>query len=540
MFMRNSVSTTARFSCLLLLILLWSSPQASGQGLPWSAAATAAGDGYLPSPDPLTDGNAGATMEISSHIAVVGAFPSSQIFLLEKDPSTQLWQGAQIGDQATGIVGQIVGEDWFGYSISVDDETLAVSAPLHGTSGNAIGIVFIFRKDPLTGSWQQQAVLENPIPQPLDWFGLSVSLEGDVLAIGAPGDRDAQGVDGGGVFIYQREISGGDWILVDVLWNPSPSNASGDAFGESVILAGGRLAVGAPGTEGSSGEASAGCGYIFERSVTSGEFELIQVILNPDPAPGETMGRSMAFTETHLACGIPDDESAGVANGGSVYLYRREADTGVWVPASTDPAAAIPGHIPAADPQDLSNFGISVALSGNVLAVGAARDAVTGVPEAGSCSIYERDAIANQWTLRQQIDNPEPDQGDLFGFAIALDQHQLAVGVKMESINGLAGAGAAYLYERSGSFIRPDCNTDGSFNIADAINVLSYLFTGATTPDCRDACDANDDGALNLADAVMMLNDLFVPGSVSIPLPNPGCSIDPTEDSLDCSDYSCP
>jgi hypothetical protein len=36
----------------------------------------------------------------------------------------------------------------------------------------------------------------------------------------------------------------------------------------------------------------------------------------------------------------------------------------------------------------------------------------------------------------------------------------------------------------------------------------------------------------------MMLNDLFVPGSD--PIPNPGCSIDPTDDILDCIGYACP
>jgi len=97
------------------------------------------------------------------------------------------------------------------------------------------------------------------------------------------------------------------------------------------------------------------------------------------------------------------------------------------------------------------------------------------------------------------------------------------------------------LIERdSGSFIRPDCNADGAFNIADAIKILSVLFSGGLSPDCLDACDANDDGSLNLSDAVMMLNALYVPGSAPIPLPNPGCSIDPTDDTLDCNGYTCP
>ena len=525
---------------VVLFVLLMTCCDVRGQGMPWSVASTPAGGGYLPCPDPSTDANFGASMENSASLLVAGAFPSSQIFLAEKDPTTKQWVPALIGDLATPIPGQIVGQNWFGYSISADGDLLAVSAPLHGASGNAIGIVYIFGKDSQTGCWQQQAVIENPIPQPLDWFGMSVSLQGDLLVVGAPGDRNAQDVDSGSVFLFQRDESSGEWNLNQVIWNPAVVDPGEDSFGEKVCLVGDRLLVGAPGTSGPAGEVDAGCGYIFERSEASTSFQLLQVITNPDPAAGEAMGRAIAITDQHIAFGIPDDVQSGVANGGSVYLYRRDEGSGQWIPEETGALASIPGQIPSPDPQDVDNFGTSVALSGGVLAVGAPADAIAGVADAGSCAIFERDVSAGQWILRQQIQNPEPDAGDLFGFSISLDQNQLAVGVKMESINGLDGAGSAYLFQRSGTFIRPDCNADGSFNIADVIKVLSYLFTGATTPECQDACDANDDGALNLADAVMMLNDLFVPGSDQIPVPNPGCSIDPTADTLDCIEYTCP
>ena len=509
------------------------------QGAPWSAAATPAGGGYLPCPDPTTEANFGASMDASAQFLVVGAFPSSQIFLQEKDPLTQLWQPAQIGDLATSTPGQIVGENWFGYSISVDGDTLAVSAPLHGSPGNAIGIVYIFGRDVQTDSWQQQAVIDNPIPDPLDWFGMSISLQGNLLVVGSPGDRNAQGVDSGGVFIFVRDVTTDEWALEQVIWNPAASNPGADAFGEMVDLDVDRLVVGAPGTEGVGGEEAAGCGYIYQRSPVS--FDLQQVIPNPDPSAGEAMGRSLALTDHHLAFGIPDDLPAGVANGGSVYLYRHEPISGQWLPADTGAASAtIPGQISCPDPLDLDNFGIVVGLSGDVLAVGASGDEVDGFSGAGSCSIYERNATTGQWPLRQQLDNPEPGEGDQFGFALALDQNQLAVGVKLDAVNGIIGAGSAFLFERSGSFVRPDCNTDGAFNLADAIKILSILFTSGPGSDCRDACDANDDGSLNLSDAVMMLNDLYVPGSAPIPLPNPGCSIDPTDDTLDCSVYICP
>lgn len=94
---------------------------------------------------------------------------------------------------------------------------------------------------------------------------------------------------------------------------------------------------------------------------------------------------------------------------------------------------------------------------------------------------------------------------------------------------------------------RGDCNDDGTFNIADAVYVLSVLFPppgGAPAIRCADACDSNDDGQLNIADAVAALAELFPGPGGPAPLPAPGsstCGVDPTPDMLDCAGYlSCP
>lgn len=87
-------------------------------------------------------------------------------------------------------------------------------------------------------------------------------------------------------------------------------------------------------------------------------------------------------------------------------------------------------------------------------------------------------------------------------------------------------------------FTRGDCTADGAFNIADAITVLSLIFS-ATSVDCVDSCDANDDGAINVADAITVLTALFQQGA--IPFPTVACGGDPTLDLLGCSNYTpCP
>jgi hypothetical protein len=85
-------------------------------------------------------------------------------------------------------------------------------------------------------------------------------------------------------------------------------------------------------------------------------------------------------------------------------------------------------------------------------------------------------------------------------------------------------------------FVRGDSNSDGKLNIADPVYTLLYAFLGGEASTCLDTADSNDDNAIDIADAIFLLQYLFVQGPV-IPLPYPGCGIDPTIDDLDCSSY---
>lgn len=83
------------------------------------------------------------------------------------------------------------------------------------------------------------------------------------------------------------------------------------------------------------------------------------------------------------------------------------------------------------------------------------------------------------------------------------------------------------------SFIRGDRNGDGAIDIADAVGILGFLFSGETAS-CLDALDSNDDGGVNIADAVYLLDFLFTGGSPP-PAPHPNAGADPTADTLDCT-----
>jgi nucleoside-diphosphate-sugar epimerase len=82
-------------------------------------------------------------------------------------------------------------------------------------------------------------------------------------------------------------------------------------------------------------------------------------------------------------------------------------------------------------------------------------------------------------------------------------------------------------------FLRGDGNGDLTVDVADAVFILAYLFSGGPA-DCLDAIDTNDDGSNNIADAISALDFLFAGGSAPPP-PFPAPGSDPTSDALDCN-----
>lgn len=92
-------------------------------------------------------------------------------------------------------------------------------------------------------------------------------------------------------------------------------------------------------------------------------------------------------------------------------------------------------------------------------------------------------------------------------------------------------------------YLRGDCNEDGVFTLADALDLLDYLFPQSQpgpTLGCDDACDINDDGEHDLSDPITALDIMFVSGGMP-PAPFPGCGTDPTMDALGCDAHAgCP
>ncbi|MCX7790338.1 MAG: FG-GAP repeat protein [Chloroflexaceae bacterium] len=177
--------------------------------------------------------------------------------------------------------------DQFGYAVALTGNTLVASAPGEGGSG----AVSVF-----TGggaSWTQQAFLKAANAGTGDYFGAFVAIDGDILAVGAPGEASGNPADpndnsapnAGAAYVFTR--NGATWTQRGYL---KASNAQAeDLFGTSTAISGDTVVVGAPYEDGSGpapneSAPNAGAAYVFLSDDIAPNVTVEQAAGQPDPA----------------------------------------------------------------------------------------------------------------------------------------------------------------------------------------------------------------------------------------------------------------
>ncbi|WP_033925607.1 MBG domain-containing protein [Sphingomonas sp. 35-24ZXX] len=336
-----------------------------------------------------------------------------------------------------------------------------------------------------------------------DGFGSALSLDGNRLAVGAPGDDGfGNGLpDPGAVYLFSfadesfggavREATigsgytGGKTIAVplDVF----------DLFGTSVALDGNRMVVGARDDDGpNNAQTNTGAMYLFTfadadfnggklvGTIGAGYRSTVGLDLAAPVTPtsaqvggGDGFGSALSLDSFRLAIGAPNDDGSidGLTNAGAVYLFTFANDSD-FSGASLE---AVIGHgyvggknlfVTQIDAND--NFGSAVSLDGNRLAVGAPGDdgAGNGLTAGGAVYLFSfadvlfaggalEGIIGSGYTGGKNVSLASTlEDNDQFGSSVSLKDFGLAVGAPGDDGNGnsLADSGAAYLFTFADAF----------------------------------------------------------------------------------------
>ena len=314
----------------------------------------------------------------------------------------------------------------FGTSVSIDGDRAVVGAPeFDGIPEFAdCGAVYAFARSGT--SWSGVEIGGPCGPFSSDHFGTSVGISGTSLVVGAPRD-DGPGIDAGRAWIY---------TLVSGAWNREHEVAgslvtSWDVFGQAVAMSGNRVIVGAPqGFE--FGALNAGSAYAF----TFGTVRYTEHarLTGSEGSAGERMGRSVGVSGGYAVVGAWGDDDAGHSSG-SAYVFIGGT---AWSENS---------KLVASDASIEDEFGLSVAIDGDTIVVGAPRHDANG-EDTGAAYVFTR--FGSAWREQARLLASDGAAGDQFGFAVAVYGDSVIVGARFADGSG-ADAGAAYVFTRSGA-----------------------------------------------------------------------------------------
>lgn len=263
--------------------------------------------------------------------------------------------------------------EFYGWSVDVDGNRIAVGNPLDGEYGSA---VYIWRRT--SAFWSLEGVVSGEIPTSGN-LGCGVALRGDellvssrskveyhrfipatgrwvfqydvlsglngfsvpsriplaidddgVALVGDPYD-DTMGGDAGAVHVLERV--GGVWGVRATLFATAP--LPGAQFGYSVACRGPLLAAGAPGANSA------------ELIVRNGGWWSAAAVTASDAQPGDRFGESVAIATTatnlraSLLVGAPQHDAAG-ANAGAAYFFEVAHDAAVYCTSKVNSLGCLP------------------------------------------------------------------------------------------------------------------------------------------------------------------------------------------------------
>ncbi len=412
----------------------------------------------LPSDGALGD-YFGYSVAISGTTVIVGAYrdddnnaSSGSVYVFDTTTGQQLFKLLPSDGAAF---------DEFGRSVAISGTTAIVGASGDDDNGIESGSAYLF--DTTTG---QQLFKLLPSDGAADYvFGNSVAISGTTAIVGASGDDDS-GIESGSAYLF-------DTTTGQQLLKLLPSDGAAlDNFGFSVAISGTTAIVGAIG-DGDNGEFS-GSAYLFDTITGQQLFKL----LPNDGAADNVFGNSVAISGTTAIVGAWQDDYNGNQSG-SVYLFDTTTGQQLFKLLPSDGAAG-------------DYFGVSVAISGTTVSVGAYQDDDNG-SASGSAYLFDT-------TTGQQISKLLPSDGaagDYFGVSVAISGATVSVGAFFVQDNGF-GSGSSYLFTAP-SPCPPDLTNDGSLDFADVSAFLSAF--AANDP----IADYNADGQFNFFDVSAFL-----------------------------------
>ena len=179
-------------------------------------------------------------------------------------------------------------------------------------------------------------------------------MDGDYAVFGAYGTGSGVGA----AYVFQR--SSGVWAQVQKV----VPDGSSSSFGRAVSISGTTFVA-----YGSGDDSKPGAVHIYGR--TQGSWTLNQTLFSQTPQPQGYFGWAVSLDKNTLVVGAPNEDANSITYAGNVYVYERPDESSLFVLKKT-----LSGSVPNGVNGEF--FGSSVAVQGDILAVGSSKSNRTG------------------------------------------------------------------------------------------------------------------------------------------------------------------
>jgi len=387
--------------------------------------------------------------------------------------------------------------DGFGDSVSISGNTIVVGAMLEdsnavGVNGNqsnnlapSSGAAYVFVRN--GAGWSHQAYLKASNTESYDLFGASVSISGDTIVVGAPGeDSNSIGVNGnqnnnlsseaGAAYVFTR--NGSVWSQQAYLKRNSNWGANPFNFGESVSISGDTIVVGAPhedsgatGVNGNPAQCCAyqsGAAYVFVRSGTNWNQQAYLKSSNTEDS--DFFGQAVAISGNTVVVGARSEDSNATGVNGNQNNNLAPSSGAAYVFVRNGASWSQQAYLKASNAESYDWFGFSVSVAGDTIAVGAVDEDSNAIGvngnqsnnsqvSAGAAYVFAR--TGTSWSQQAYLKASNTEGGDGFGRSVSALNNSIVVGAELEDssgtgVNGIQNnnlaqySGAAYLFVRNG------------------------------------------------------------------------------------------
>lgn len=380
----------------------------------------------LIAPDGAANENFAYFVSIDGDCAIAGAYgdddngtDSGSAYILRRDSQSWVQCEKLIASDAASY-------DYLGCSVAISGDYAIVGSRGDDDNGSNSGSAYIFELGvvciPELPSCYREHKLTASDGAASDYFGCSVSIDGDYAIVGAYGDDDC-GNNSGSAYIFKRIED----VWVEQAKLTADDGASEDLFGYSVSISGDYAIVGAWGSGGS----GTGCcaAYIFKRD---GENWVQQTKLTaPYGSSAGDFGCSVSISDDYVIVGAHSAD--GIVSGcGAAYIYKHE-DTD-WIHQA---------KLIASDGAADDDFGCSVSINGGYAVVGTRYDSDNG-DSSGSAYIFRREDT--DWIQQAKITASDGASYDYLGYSVSVSGRGNAiVGAWGDDDNG-GSSGSAYVF----------------------------------------------------------------------------------------------